>query len=445
MEKGHSNFSLSITASILSIALLYLTSIFAPNFVLYIFLVILIYWSFRPVNEGYLLLFPSIAPFFVVNIPNLSSITIIPIFVLWFVILLIVKGASEIKINKYLLPKYAIIGVLWILISELISVLIYSEQYIEINYLLTRIIRTFIFILALIFSCDTKNLPLIGSGWIIYGVLSIFGALVIQLGFGSPLAIRGGVTFGIGSIENVSAMILNVAYVSIASMWFLIWYLMKNKKNIGLFIIVPFFALASFYSGRRQALLSIILSVLIYLILAIKRKSLTKIIIVFFVMIIFVTPQAREFILGRESLIDEVKNPEKGTGYAYIDAAGWRAFLDSPFIGIGLGNYERQTERMGVIREGVPIAAHNSFIRILAETGIMGGMGLLILIIGFLVNFIKAGKDILSKKNLEYFSYIFPLSGIVLTGMLVTILDQPDYIYLFGQMVGMLSVIEHYK
>jgi O-antigen ligase len=162
-------------------------------------------------------------------------------------------------------------------------------------------------------------------------------------------------------------------------------------------------------------------------------------------MIIFVTPQAREFILGRESLIDEVKNPEKGTGYAYIDAAGWQAFLDSPFIGIGLGNYERQTERMGVIREGVPIAAHNSFIRILAETGIMGGMGLLILIIGFLVNFIKAGKDILSKKNLEYFSYIFPLSGIVLTGMLVTILDQPDYIYLFGQMVGMLSVIEHYK
>ena len=445
MEKGNSSFSLSITASILSIALLYLTSIFAPNFVLYIFLVILIYWSFRPVNEGYLLLFPSIAPFFVVNIPNLSRISIIPIFVLWFVVLLIVKGASEIKINKNSFPKYAIIGIIWIFLSELFSILIYYEQSIEINYLLTRIVRAAIFILALIFSYNNKNLLLIGTGWIIYGILSIFAALVIQLRFNSVLAIRGIGSIEIGNIENVSIMILNVAYLSIASVWFFIWYLMKNKKNIALFIIVPFIALASFYSGRRQALLSLILSVLIYLISEIKRKSYTKIIIVFFVMIIFVSPQINEFILNRESLIDEVENPEKGTGYAYINAAGWQAFSDSPFIGIGLGSYKRQTTKMNVTSQGEPINAHNSFIRILAETGIMGGLGLLILIIGFFVDFIRAGKEILSKKYLESFSYIFPICSVVLTGMLVTILDQPDYIYLFGQMVGILNIIKHYK
>jgi putative inorganic carbon (HCO3(-)) transporter len=63
--------------------------------------------------------------------------------------------------------------------------------------------------------------------------------------------------------------------------------------------------------------------------------------------------------------------------------AGWYMFLDNPWLGVGAGNYAEAypTYFVGIWREALG-HAHNYYLNMLAELGIVGG-GLLLLLLGF--------------------------------------------------------------
>jgi len=198
---------------------------------------------------------------------------------------------------------------------------------------------------------------------------------------------------------------------------------------------------AAFYSGRRQTLVAIVFSTLLASIVMKGRRRLVAAgaIILLISGLYFLGP-VRGFLEGRESLGDEIMEDGQAQ-YMPIHEAGALAFLDSPIAGIGLGNYASATAIMGVTGSaGAWATAHSSVIRVFAETGLLGGIGLMILTSGFAVTLFRVVVFLRISSALTPMHFILPSIGLVLTGYVVTILDAREYTFLFGQTVGLMSL-----
>ncbi len=148
-----------------SIILFYLCCLFLPQYLLYVFCFILFIWSFISIPAGFLLLWPCLAPFGIVEIPSLPGLTLLPIFALWGLLFLMLHFAETLKDIKAV-PRYAVIGICWILFAEVISGLVFSGGGNHIGMILVQITRTAQFLLALIFTIKVRNVKVVGAGYI---------------------------------------------------------------------------------------------------------------------------------------------------------------------------------------------------------------------------------------------------------------------------------------
>lgn len=347
-------------------------------------------------------------------------------------------------------PRYAVIGICWILFAEVISGLVFSGGGNHIGMILVQITRTAQFLLALIFTIKVRNVKVVCMSWIYYGIICAISAFVLQAKYGSVTAIRGGAGFGLSGIDNIAATIANLAYMCIVSFWLFLGlrFLRKERKpSVWSWGIGSIFLVASLYSGRRQAIIALIISSVLFIIMFRNKRKLTAIaMVILSVVVLYQLGPMKEFLTSRGSILNELIRPEKGTGYLYIHQAGIKAFLSSPIFGIGLGNYKEATGEAGVLQQGGnPMNAHNSMIRILAETGIVGGLGFVVLMIGFIYNMFNVWIMIHRETKPSWINYLFPIAGVVITGFTVTILDQPDYIFLFGQVIAIFAIYTHAK
>lgn len=192
-----------------------------------------------------------------------------------------------------------------------------------------------------------------------------------------------------------------------------------SKTSLSLTIFLTIFL--TFVSNFRHRLLFLLFVLISYgIFLWVKRAiKLKQITIIFFLFVLtsiissllFVRTFYERSIINRVFLEDETED---------INSLRWRAnnlrrsidlAISSPFFGIGLGNYQKYAEDMskfkikyrarGKFFLETPTDPHNIISKTISETGIVGFMGLIIMIIFFL------SRDILLLKR-NTAAYIVP-------------------------------------
>jgi O-antigen ligase len=112
--------------------------------------------------------------------------------------------------------------------------------------------------------------------------------------------------------------------------------------------------------------------------------------------------------------------------------AGWRAFIDSPFIGVGLDNFRYVATRYNVpsVSEQVP---HNLWIQFLAQIGLIGtlafvaliGFWILRLFLDQRVTYSQAQRDIL-------WAFIASMAGLMTILMFIPLMIHRHYWLIYG-------------
>lgn len=93
----------------------------------------------------------------------------------------------------------------------------------------------------------------------------------------------------------------------------------------------------------------------------------------------------------------------------------WEVTKDSPFLGVGIGNYPLEVKASADYRE--PIYAHNTYLDISAETGIAAAILWLALILFTLVKFINKSKEDVLFLYFAVGLIIFSVHSLVETGI----------------------------
>jgi hypothetical protein len=277
-------------------------------------------------------------------------------------------------------------------------------------------------------------------GWVIAGLLMLPAAAMIYRATGSVLAIReeGLTTMGEGSTLSVMYLLLSVSGFLVVSFW-CVWAL----QSIGVlpspagYLLSVAFAPALLFSGRRQALLAMVLSLGYYLLTTPLRKS-WRLLAILALALCFVCYSGflTQFMEGRESIRDEFEG--RGTGRLSIYEAGLDAFLEKPVLGWGLGSYNDITLSSGIVskRTGGGGASHNTLVGVAAEAGILGLLGVVLVLVGAVKPTLSLAS-MTRQRGLGPWTYAGPILGFVLAGTLVSrVIEDNWYLLSLAMLCG---------
>jgi O-antigen ligase len=263
-------------------------------------------------------------------------------------------------------------------------------------------------------------------GWLIGGLLTVPAAIYAYSTTGDVLTVRiNSQIIGQGSPLSVSILILAVSGFVVVSFWSCL--ALQSRQMVPDWF-VPFcgsiLALPWIMSGRRQAVLAMLLSLLCCLFIA-SRHMVWRILIPVVLAVCFLinTGMFREFMEGRESINDELEGG--GSNRYQVYKAGIEGFLEKPILGWGLASYKELTQTRGIIASetGEGISSHNTIIGVAAETGIVGLLGLLCIIIGCFRESLKL-LTLDRQMGVGPWTYTFPVLGYVIAGILVSALIE---------------------
>ena len=209
-------------------------------------------------------------------------------------------------------------------------------------------------------------------------------------------------------------------------------FIFKKKNKLSSFIILIFILSESliFLSGDRTAFFYINLSAIFVILFSQKLFKLRLITllssILILVIISFINPVAKERVfdqtINQMNLDSKNKNKEKSSVYIfsrehnhhYITAL--KMFLDNKVFGVGVKNFRNfcNNEKYKISEVSCSTHPHNTYIQILAETGIIGFLFLITVLIYFCKYILK--HFILKFKGKYYFNdfEICILSGIAI-------------------------------
>jgi hypothetical protein len=260
-------------------------------------------------------------------------------------------------------------------------------------------------------------------GWVIAGLLMLPAAALIYQATGSVLAIReeGLTIMGEGSTLSVMYLLLSVSGFLVVSFW-CVWAL----QSIGMlpspagYLLSMAFAPALLFSGRRQALLAMVLSLGYYLLTTPLRKSWRLLAVSALALcLVCCFGFLAQFMEGRESISDEFEG--RGTGRLSIYEAGLDAFLEKPVLGWGLGSYNDITLAYGIVskRTGEGGASHNTLVGVAAEAGVLGLLGVVLVLAGAMKPTLGLA-NMTRRRGLGPWTYAGPILGFVVAGTLVS-------------------------
>ncbi len=260
-------------------------------------------------------------------------------------------------------------------------------------------------------------------GWVVAGLLMLPAAALIYQATGSVLAIReeGLTIMGEGSTLSVMYLLLSVSGFLVVSFW-CVWAL----QSIGMlpspagYLLSGAFAPALLFSGRRQALLAMVLSLGYYLLTTPLRKSWRLLAVSALALcLVCCFGFLAEFLEGRETIRDEFEG--RGTGRLSLYEAGLDAFLEKPLLGWGLGSYNDITLAHGIVskRTGEGGASHNTLVGVAAEAGILGLLGVVLILAGAVQPTLGLAR-MTHRRGLGPWTYAGPILGFVVAGTLVS-------------------------
>jgi O-antigen ligase len=364
----------------------------------------------------------SLIPFFLITGPFLSDLAISLISLLFLIYSLRQKNFSYFK-NKY----FYIFLIFWsyLILNSLINNFNLDSLKISFFYF-----RYGVFVIAVICLLEI-NYKIIK--YFFYCIFVCFIALILD-GFYQYFV--GENILGFKGSERISSFFGDEKILGsyLSRMWPIffglsIFILKKNNKLFFLFIII--FILSEvliFISGDRTAFFNINLSAIFIILLSKKLFKLraftliTSLIIIMFIS--FFNPTAKERVfdqtLSQMNLSSKSKKQEeiyifsREHTHHYITA--YRMYLDNKILGVGVKNFRKFCSDKKYIESESSCAPHphNTYIQILSETGIIGFLFLIIVLIYFCSKVFK--HLILRVRGKHYFSdfEICILSGIAI-------------------------------
>jgi len=115
-----------------------------------------------------------------------------------------------------------------------------------------------------------------------------------------------------------------------------------------------------------------------------------------------------------------------------LATAGWRAFIDSPFVGVGLDNFRYIATRYNVqsVTEQVP---HNLWIQFLAQIGLIGTLAFAALIGFWLSRIFLAQRAAYSQSQLDIlWAFIASMAGLMTILMFIPLMIHRHYWLIYG-------------
>ena len=434
-----------VVLSGLSVGTVWGAAVAAPESVGVVLLVVSAAWGFLAPFDFLLMVFPSLLPLAVAEVVGFGGRSAFALALGAFIFAAATRRERRRSFSLRGVPRPVLLGWFWILGAETLSALIVpgTSAYVMV---LVRVVRITVFLSAAVAAVREPDLRKLAVGWVYLGGLVAGSALVLQHEFGSVLALRGSAQWGFGTVGQVAAMVANMGYLAVASAAATLG--LATQASVAWLAPGSVFAfvvgVGTFYSGRRQALLALAAcGALVVLAHRRGRAVLVAMSVLVATVLFLAIGPVREFLTERASFFAEFQEGERNTGYLAINAVGLSSFLKSPVVGVGLGNYAREAAREGVGGGvgGVGLAAHNSVILILAETGLMGGLGALLLVIGIGSVALRAWLSL--RKGVSTLATLIAsgLGALVLTGLAVTLLDDVGYCYVGGEFVGFCALV----
>ena len=224
---------------------------------------------------------------------------------------------------------------------------------------------------------------------------------------------------------------INIAAFSMALKLPFVFYKVFTKKNIYfhylIFFLVSFIII--YLHKTRGAILTLFFEIIFLVLFSIydrvKNHNKQKRLYVFGVILFFVfgiNSSLNSYFKANQSTIDRISTITD-FGETSISQRlrfynqSFQTFLDNPILGIGIGNWELKsidTDSENILGYTVPYHAHNDYLELLAETGLIGFLLFYGLIFFTLYKLVRA---YLNKKETNFFNVFIVL------GILVYLID----------------------
>ena len=382
--------------------------------------------TFNSINEKFIfynlpIFLFILLPFFLITGPFLSDLSISIISLLFLTYCLKKKSFSYFK-NKY----FYLFLVFWgyLILNSLINNFNLASFKISFFYF-----RYGIFIIAIIAFLETDDKFI---KYFFYCIFSCFTILIID-GFFQYF------TVGFKGGSRISSFFgeekILGSYVSrLWPIFFGLFIFFLKKKDKFFFILILIFILSEiliFLSGERIAFFYVNLSAIFVILFTKKLKKIRLVILIsslFLIVIIsYLNPAAKNRMVDQTikqmNLVnneEEIYTFSKQHTHHYITA--YRMFLDNKVIGVGVKNFRNfcNDSKYSASRLSCSSHPHNTYIQILAETGIIGFLFLIFIFIYFCAYVIKhafykfKGKDFFTDFEICILSgiliYIWPFA-----------------------------------
>lgn len=175
--------------------------------------------------------------------------------------------------------------------------------------------------------------------------------------------------------------------IAIAIPFAFMWFQLERKKWLKIIpiLFIPVGILAIAFTQTRTGTLAL-LPFVVYLAIFSRRTGLSKrfiIFLVFGISIYLLAYFAPAEYFSRLSVVFDIEGSDRFSHRLDIWQAGWNMFLSRPFLGVGTGNFHLFSPIFSdILLEEGALVAHNIFISVLGELGIIGLIIFLFLIYG---------------------------------------------------------------
>lgn len=358
----------------------------------------------------------SLIPFFLITGPLLSDLAVSLIAILFAIYCIKEKNFSYFR-NKYF--YFFLIFWLYLLINSLFNN--FNFDSIKISFFYIRY-GVFVIAIATLLEFDNRFIK-----YFFYCIFICFLSLILD----------GFYEYFTKNINRVTSFFGDEKILGsyLSRIWPIFFglsiFVLKKKKNLFIITILIFILSEAliFLSGDRTSFFYINLSAVFVLLFSqklMKLRLLTLLSSIFLIIIIsFINPNAKErvfdYTLKQMNLMDENKKNQEGIymfskqhTHHYITA--YKMFLDNKMLGVGVKNFRNfcNYEKYEESELSCSTHPHNSYIQILAETGMIGFLFLITTLYYFCKYLLK---HLLFKINGKYYFSDFEIC--ILSGLAI--------------------------
>ena len=189
--------------------------------------------------------------------------------------------------------------------------------------------------------------------------------------------------------------------ISFISIYILNLFIMEKEKKVKiiLFIISILVIFATLLSNTRSAWLAVVLG--IFIILIINKKIKEILVLSTLGIVLLVSLKDNQYVkpyIEKAKTITDVKTNGSNLGRFAIWETAYDIFKENPILGVGISNYDRANDHIYIDKatgkeyKKKYYSAHSDYFGLLAETGIIGFIGFLIMILGLILEAYKRNK-----------------------------------------------------